>query len=167
LGDNERGQALFALFVLWIISDTSQAQDFTRTLADRLQTKAEYLVLNLPPRTSVLPGAIFSFDYRTPIVRGQEDDPALARGDPIEVDVTALTAVAAATETSARSWLSVRARAADATTVTISFPDLRAIDILLDEATKRAQHNGHQRRLLIEVPFLLSSRNPMKVLQLS
>jgi hypothetical protein len=133
------GRALLAPFVLWIISNTSQAQDFTRTLADRLQTKAEYLVLNLPPRTSVWPGAIFSFDYRTPVVRGREDDPALTRGEPIEVDVTDLTAVGAAAQTSARSWLSVGARAADATTVTISFPDLRAIDILLDEATNRAQ----------------------------
>jgi hypothetical protein len=133
------GRSLFALFVLCINSDTSQAQDFTRTLADRLQTKAEYLVLNLPPRPAVWPGAIFSFDYRTPIVRGRKDDPALARGEPIEVDVTDLIAVGAATQAGARSWLSVGARAADATTVTMSFPDLRVIDILLDEATKRAQ----------------------------
>jgi hypothetical protein len=133
------GRARFALFVLWAISDTSRAQDFTGTLADRVQTKAEYLVLNVPPRPAVWPGAIFSFDYRTPIVLGRKDDPALARGEPIEVDVTDLIAVGAVTQASARSWLSVGARAADAATVTMSFPDLRVIDIVLDDAKKRAQ----------------------------
>src|SRR5262249_54871013 len=68
----------------------SQAQDFIKTLADRLQTKPEYLIFNLPPRPDAWPGAIFTNDFRLPIVRGRKDDPALARGEPIEIDVTDL-----------------------------------------------------------------------------
>jgi hypothetical protein len=82
---------------------------------------------------------IAALDYRTPIVRGRKDDRALTRGEPIEVDVTDLIAVGAATQTSTQSWLSVGVRAAEAATVTMSFPVLRVLGILADEATRRAQ----------------------------
>jgi hypothetical protein len=129
------------VFLLSVVPCASQAQDFIKTLADRLQTKAEYLVFNLPPRPGAWPGAIFTSDFRMPIVRGRSDDPALARGEPIEVDVTDLIGYGAGAQGGFWSLFSVAAKAGDTATVKLTFPDLRVIDILYEEVTKRAQQS--------------------------
>jgi len=55
--------------------------------------------------------------------------------------VTDLGAIGAGAQAGISTWFSVAAKAQGTATVTMSFPDLRVVDILLDEATKRAQQS--------------------------
>src|SRR5262249_23757581 len=118
---------LLGLGVLGASNQIAKA-DFVQVLADRLGTKPEFLVINLPPRPAAWPGAIFTDDLRLPIVRGKADDPAFARGDPINIEATSLTGIGASSAAGWGTIFSIAAKAADIAQIIMSFPDARIID---------------------------------------
>jgi len=130
------------LGVLWIIpSGRAASADFIQVLAERLGTKPDFLVLNLPPRPAAWPGAIFTYDLRIPIVRGSGDDPALSRGNKINIEGTSMVELGGASAAGWGALFSIAAKAAEVAEVTMSFPETRIVDLDYSELLKRIQQS--------------------------
>jgi hypothetical protein len=124
------GQLLYASSV--------SAADLITELARGLNTRPEYLSLNLPPRPGALPGAIFSYDMRLQIAGESSDDSLLRRGDPTNVEVTTHVNLAAGIRAGWAALFGVAADANDSATVSMLFQDVVIIEMRLEDLQRKA-----------------------------
>ena len=106
-------------------------------VASIFHTDAQYVVMNVPPRPNAWPGAIFTNNLRLPIKYGDPNDPAVQRGDSIEVDSSSGFGADANAQGGLAYLFGGSARASDAGSVVMTFPDARIND--MNEADLR-QH---------------------------
>jgi hypothetical protein len=118
------------------------AADLKDVVAERLNEPPEYLLMNLPPRAGVYPGAIFTYDMRVPIQRVTSDDPSLQRGEPTSIMATELVDLGAGVGAAVARIVSLDANVSHVATVRIAFPDTRAVDMDLGELEKRVKQSA-------------------------
>lgn len=122
-----------------LLTTSALRADFKDSLASRLSVDPTYLVVNLPPRPEAWPGAIFTWNLRIPIHRGNSKDPALRSGTPIAINATEAIDVSAGAKGGYASWLGLSASAADLADVTLSLPDVTVVDMEVGELIKRVK----------------------------
>ncbi|MGO7651733.1 hypothetical protein ACC688_29090 [Rhizobium ruizarguesonis] len=103
--------------------------DDRSVVATAFHTKPGDVVMNLPPRPDVWPGAIFTASLKIPIVHGKADDPALHRGNPISVASSGGFDLGAEAGGGISQFIGVSAKATDIAEVAVSFPDARIVDM--------------------------------------
>lgn len=135
--------AVISMILHTMISGLQSAQaDSLTEFAEKLRTKAEYLVMNLPPRPGAWPGAIFTYDMRLPIIRGRGDDPALARGEPTNIQSTSSIDLSGGARGGWGALFSIAAEAKDIATIVMSFENTRVVDMEEDELEKRVSQSS-------------------------
>jgi hypothetical protein len=122
-----RSTILAFAFVFLSIS-VAEANDID-VFARALNVDPQFLVMNVPPRPDVWPGAIFTSNLRIPIVHGEPNDKAIHRGDPIQVDSHSAFDLSGDVHGGWSYFVSASADAKDVVNVTLSFPEARVNDM--------------------------------------
>lgn len=122
-------------------------------VARLFHTNPEYVVMNIPPRPNVWPGAVFSSNMRLPIVFGNEADPDIRRGSPIAIDVDSGFNIGGEVRGGMGSLFRASAGASDAVQVVMSFPDARISEMNLTSLRQKLA-NSKEVNDALKVGFL-------------
>lgn len=123
-----------------ILAAVTAAKADDRDIVARVfATNPDYIIMNLPPRPDVWPGAIFTANLRIPIVHGNSKDPALHRGAPVAIDANSGFDLNAGTKGGLSNLIGISTDVGNVADVVLSFPDARIVDMDLNELVKRVE----------------------------
>ena len=112
-----------------LIMTTAANADFKDVVADRFSSNVENMIVNLPPRPGIWPGAIFTFNMRFPSKGGDPNDPALHRGQKTRIEISDGLRLDASSKASIWSSFRLSPEAADSVDAVMSFPDAQAVEM--------------------------------------
>jgi hypothetical protein len=154
------------------VSFASAAQaDFKDVIAARFSSRADYIIVNLPPRPGAWPGAILTYNMHFPAKAGDRNDPASRRGDKAVISAEDGFHLDANSKASVWGSLKVPQSVGDSADVVMSFADAQALEmeprdlarrIESAEAASAAARRGQMplviRRAYVGTPFITVSR---------
>ncbi len=133
-------RAPISLIVAASVVFASAAQaDFKDVIAARFSSRADYIILNLPPRPGAWPGAILTYNMRFPAKAGDPNDPASRRGD--KAAISAAEGFRLDTSSKASVWGSLKLppSAGDSAEVVMSFADAQPMEMEPRDLARRIE----------------------------
>ncbi len=134
------GRGPISLIVAASVVFASAAQaDFKDVIAARFSSRADYIILNLPPRPGAWPGAILTYNMRFPAKAGDPNDPASRRGD--KAAISAAEGFRLDTSSRASVWGSLKLppSAGDSAEVVMSFADAQPMEMEPRDLARRIE----------------------------
>lgn len=128
----------FVLVVLTCGLGLDARADFKVELAKHFGAEPAHFILNLPPRPSSWPGTIYLQGGRTPLVRGEPNDPDVAKGPIFDLSGGIKAEVAGEARASVlQSWLRSKAEASEQATALVTFRETSIRDLTFRQIQQR------------------------------
>ena len=123
---------------IWLFATPANA-DFKDVVAARFSSRAENVIVNVPPRPGAWPGAVLTYNMRFPAKSGDPGDPALRRGDKTSIPAEDGFRLDAKSKASVWSFFRLSPAAGDSAEIVMSFTDAQAIDMNAQDLVRRVE----------------------------
>lgn len=112
--------------------------DFKTELAKHFGAEPAHFILNLPPRPSSWPGTIYLPGARTPLVRGEPNDPDVAKGAIFDLNGGIKAEVSGEARAGVlQSWIRGKAEASEQATALVAFREATIRDLTIRQIQQR------------------------------